>query len=137
MSEKKETNCATKKVKECNKVTKELLFSLTSKCVKVEIDGFGFNLYVKPMSGFERRIFHQMMGDDKTQDCNGLQTTMVPVLVALCTVDECGENIFGITDADIKEIDKKLSSTVQNEIFGTAAKLNGLTDKSVDESVKN
>jgi hypothetical protein len=134
MSEKKEIG---KEIKNCKKVTKELLFSLISKRLKIEIEGFGGDVYVKAMSGHERRIFHQMMADDKEKDVNGAPITMIPVLIALCTVDADGENIFGITDADIKEIDKKLSSTVQNKIFGAAAKLNGLTDTSVDESVKN
>jgi len=121
----------------CKEVTKELLFALTQKRELVPIEGLEYDIYVKLLSGFERRLFHKMMANDKTLDANEAPTTMIPVLIALCAVDACDNNIFGIEAADIKDIDKKLPSIIQNKIFGAAAKLNGLTDKSIDESVKN
>jgi len=137
MSEIKETKLATKKVKKDNKITKELLYGLTEQ-TKEKVEGIPLDgIFVKVLSGFERRSFHQKMADDKKLDSNGVPATMVPSLIALCAIDECGENIFGTEDADIEEIDKKVSSLVQSKIFGVAAKLNGLTSDSVEESKKN
>ena len=138
MSEKKETgNEIGKENKNRKKITKELLHGLAAqikeKVEDIPLDG----VFVKVMSGYERRMFHQKMADDKELDSNGVPITMIPVLIALCGVDEYGNNIFGVEPADIKEIDERIPSTVQNKIFGAAAKLNGLTEKAVDESVKN
>lgn len=130
MSEKKE-------IKKGKKITKELLFELGEKYRKIEIEGLGADIYVKSLSGFERRVFHQMMADDKTVDSNAAPATMIPVLIALSAVDECGCKLFGTAPADIKAIDELIPSSAQNKIFGEAAKLNGLTETSIDESVKN
>ena len=121
-------------INNCKKATKDVLLSLIEKQVKVDIE---CDVYVKLLSGFERRLFHQLMTADKTLDVNEAPVTMVPTLIALCAVDGCGKNIFGTEKADIEEIDKQLPSIVQNKIFGAAAKLNGLTSDAVDESVKN
>lgn len=134
MSEKKTIDDNEKEVfKNSVKITKELLYVATNK--RKLVPDLDYYIYVKLLNGRERRLFYKLMAEDKTKDANGVPVTMMPVLIALCATDEEGQNIFSIDD--IKDIDEKIPSNIQEQIFTTAASFNGMTERSVDDAVKN
>ena len=116
------------------KINKDELLGMSPIMKELFLKEMDASIWVKVMTGEERRNFHIRCATDKKKTSDGTPECLVPLLIIMCSCWDTGEPIF--TFEDMEAIDK-LPSTVMGKIFETAAELNGLTQKSIDKKVKN
>lgn len=91
------------------------------------------SVFVKVMNGKERRLFQgRMAADTKGED--DTPHSMIPTLIAITTLSANGNLIFNMDDLEVID---SFPTTITSKIFAVSARINGLTQKSIDESVKN
>lgn len=115
-------------------IKKEDFFKLGIIKKEIKIEEMGKSIYVKVMSGVERRTFHAQMSREQQKEKTETPNSMIPVLISICAVDDRNNLIF--SPDDIEAIDK-LPATITTLIFTEAAKINGLTQDALDEKIKN
>lgn len=107
-------------------ITKEQIFGaddLSGK--KVDVPEWGCEITIKVMTGADRDKYMRFVSKQE-----GIPENMMERLVVLTACNESGERIF--TDSDIPELSKK-SSLVISRLFGEAARLNKISNESLDE----
>lgn len=116
------------------RINRESILNLKLLSEEVFLKQLGASVWVKVLSGPEHRLFRKLCAEDKEKDADGAPVSIMTNLIALATISETGEQLFSIDDrAAIDE----LPQTVQTAIFKRAAVINGLTDESIEDRVKN
>jgi hypothetical protein len=107
-------------------ITKEQIFQtedLTS--TKVNIPEWNGEIVLKVMTGADRDKYMRFISKGE-----GIPENMMERLVVLTAYDEEGKRLFD--DADIPALSKK-SSLVISRLFAESAKLNKISNESIDE----
>jgi len=114
-------------------LTKEQILQADDlKTEEVDVPEWGGTVRVKTLTGIERDAFESSIYDKKQKEAN-LQNVRAKLCV-VSIVDEKGERLFSATD--VLDLGKKSASAL-DKIFSVAQKLNGLTQKDIDELAKN
>ena len=100
--------------------------------VEVQCELWGGSVWIRTMSGSERDDFEQSCVSKKGKEMN-LKNIRARLCV-LCICNEKGERLFDARD--IEALGKK-SSKMLDLCFSKAQELNGLTESSVEDAVKN
>jgi hypothetical protein len=100
----------------------------------VDVPEWGGTVYVRTMTGAERDLFEStlMKGEGKNRKVDS--ANIRARLSCLCLVDESGERLF--SDDEAERLGKK-SADVLDRVFSVAQRLNGLSEKDVEELAKN
>jgi len=107
-------------------ITKDQIFQtedLTS--IKVNVPEWGGEIILKVMTGADRDKYMRFISKQ-----DGIPENMMERLVVLTAYDEEGKKLF--EDSDIPALSKK-SSLVISRLFSESAKLNKISNESVDE----
>ena len=108
-------------------INKDAIFNFKAKSEPVE--AFGQKLYVRAMSGRERDNFESKFAQAKESE---RLSNIRARLVVLTTVDENGNRVFSDDEAD-KLGNVPGAAAELDKIFSVASKLNGLSNKDVEE----
>lgn len=104
-------------------LTRDAILSLSDlKREPVEVPEWGGTVYVRSMSGAERRQFFVHLGKDELTSAH---------MVAWCACDENGNRLF--TDEDVEALSKKHGRAL-DRIANAALKFNGLAAEAEDEA---
>lgn len=108
-------------------------------CVKslmeeVYLPEIGGSVWVKAISTKEHRQYRTILMNDKELDGDGNAVSTISALIALSVVDEKGRYLFTIED---REVIDDLPNVVIMRLFGISARINGLTERAVEEREKN
>jgi hypothetical protein len=95
---------------------------------KVEVPEWGGDVYVRTLTGTERDSFEKQWAGGKVPE------HVRAGLVVKTLVDESGKRIF--EDGDVAKLGSK-SAMVLDRLFAIAQRLNGLSQKDVEELEKN
>lgn len=98
---------------------------------EVPVPAWGGSVRLRGLSAGERESLEQ-----EILDKNGKVVTknLRAKLIVRCAVDEDGNRLF--TDADIEELNKKSSAAI-DLLFLESQKLNGMSDKDVEDLAGN
>lgn len=107
-------------------LTKEQIFAADDlKYADVDVPEWGGKVRVRIMTGRQRQQFQAAYLGKK-----GMDETFMERLILATTIDGDGEPMF--TEKDLEALGKK-SSLALNKVFEAAARLNGMTQESVEE----
>lgn len=95
---------------------------------KVDIPEWGMALYVRVMSGTDIDAYRKLVADGSKGSVAAAR------LVAMCAVDEAGNQVFALDDS--AALSQK-SWLALNRLAEVAARINMLTDKSVENAKGN
>jgi hypothetical protein len=95
------------------------------KTVDLEVPEWGGTVRIRTMTGIARQEYYR-----STAAKDGTPKNVMEALIVACAVDEKGNPLF--TSADLNALAQK-SSIAINRVFESAAELNGLTQKAVDD----
>lgn len=97
----------------------------------VPVPEWGGDVRVRTLTGTERDAFElSISGDGKKKNLENLRAR----LAALCIIDEDGQRVF--SDDDVRKLGLK-SAGALGTVFDVASRLNGLTEKDVEELAGN
>lgn len=118
-----------------NYLTKQdILVAQDLKFEDVDVPEWGGAVRVKALTGKERDSFEASMikgeGKDRKTDFSNMRAR----LCGLCMVDESGARIFD--DSEIALLGAK-SSAALDRVFGIAQRLNGMSQKDIEDMSKN
>jgi len=96
----------------------------------VEVPEWGGTVRVRMMTGAERDSFEDSLTQTKGKNVKTNLANLRARLVARTVVDEAGKRMF--TDAEAGVLGQK-SAAALDRVFEAARKLNGMTEKDVEE----
>lgn len=102
---------------------------------EVTIDGWGFPVFVRVISGRERQQLVEKWGDVK--DDEAAMQDLLPFVCALCLVDDGGGRPFDPTEQVDIDLLKGKGARQLEAIYHAAMQLNGMEDDAIDEAVAN
>jgi hypothetical protein len=94
------------------------------KTVDVEVPEWGGTIRLQTMTGHARQEYYRA-----TAGKDGTPKNVMEALIVACALDDKGEPLF--SKADINDLSQK-SAIAISKVFESAAELNGLTQKAVD-----
>jgi len=100
----------------------------------VDVPEWGGGVYVRVLTGVERDNFESSVYVTKGRKTEINMQNMRAKLCAKCMVDENGKRLFDTKD--VKVLGKK-SGRALDRIFSVAQRLNGMTQKDIDDLVGN
>jgi hypothetical protein len=112
-------------------LTKEQILNASdSKIEAIDIPEWGGQVFIRTISGTERDNFEQSIVKGKGTDLTNLRAKFCVLVIC----DESGNRIFN--DNHVSVLGKK-SAAALDRIFDAGRKLNGMTDGDVKELEKN
>jgi hypothetical protein len=100
----------------------------------VEVPEWGGTVRVRMLTGAERDKFEESVMTRKGRQVDVKLALLRAKLVALTVVDEAGQRLF--EERDVAALGQK-SAVALNRVFEVAQRINGLTEKDVNELTEN
>lgn len=117
-------------------LNRDALLTRRFKKQKVEIESLNGVVYVRQLSGMERVEYERAISAERDQlSSSESAIRSMARLLAMCLVDENGENILTIEDMDM--LATSFPFEEMEKVFYVCLQQNGLNQDAFTESVKN
>jgi hypothetical protein len=100
----------------------------------VEVPQWGGTVRIRALNSAERDAFEQSITQFRGNDVDFKMSNIRAKLVALTAVDENGNKLFTLADAE--KLGKK-SAVVMDKLFQAAQELSGMRQQDLDDAIKN
>jgi hypothetical protein len=112
----------------------QILSANDARIEKVPVPEWGFDVWVRSMTSADRDAFEAAALSEKDRGKRVSMENFRARLAARTVCDADGTLLF--SEHDVTELGKK-SAAAMDRIFGVAARINGMSNKDVEELAKN